>query len=50
MVIPQPRVFPKCPKCDNKTFESQTHTFKKTNVLIIYCSVCGAVQGIANAK
>lgn len=50
MVAPPPRVFPKCPKCDNKVFESQSSTFKKVPVIMIYCSSCGAILGIVNSN
>jgi transcription elongation factor Elf1 len=50
MVIPTPRVFPRCPKCENNNFSSQLSNFKKIPVLIIYCDSCGAILGIVNTK
>ncbi|MGD9580952.1 MAG: hypothetical protein AB7V50_06240 [Vampirovibrionia bacterium] len=48
MVIPAPRVFPKCPKCDSTNHTTQNTTFKKVAALIVYCESCGAILGIIN--
>lgn len=50
MVIPPPRVFPKCPKCEGQNFSTQTTTYNKIPAIIIYCGSCGSVLGIINAK
>ena len=48
MVVPTPRVFPKCPKCNSTRHDSQNAIFKKVAALIIYCESCGAILGIIN--
>jgi hypothetical protein len=38
---------PKCPKCDNTTFQSTVNAPQKSNfkIQLIHCSSCGCVVG-----
>lgn len=50
MSIPVPRIVPVCHKCGCKEFDSQSSSYKKVPVIIVFCSSCGSVLGIVNNK
>ena len=39
-----------CPKCDHTVFTHSSRNYGGKDVLLIYCSSCGAVVGVVKSK
>lgn len=48
MVVPTPRVFPKCSKCGSGNITHESRKIKKVSAIIIFCGDCGSVMGVLN--